>query len=105
MTVLTAIPCRVTGVYGTLHTSAGDLDTGAPRSMRIDCETLHFEFVVDKSPVGGVIHNMTLHFGVLSVLLAVDAPRIWKGDRVHVMQSIVIDELFAGGRELPAWAA
>ena len=86
------ITAVVVGVYGTLHTDKGDVDTGLPVGIRIDCEVMTFDLPV-VAPFSARVTGFTMHFGVSNLRLKVDVPNIRRGDHVTVVQRIDVSEM------------
>lgn len=99
------IPAAVTGIYGTVHTSEGDVDTDSPYRVEVDCELITFYLPIDPVPFDATFDKHTLHFGILSVTTSISrTQRIRKGDRLTVVQSVTMLGLSHTPGELPEWA-
>lgn len=95
-------PAKVTGVYATFHTDKGNVDTGPPRAIVIDCELLQFQFSIDV-PFTSKVTGETLHLGVHAVALEPNVERFVKGDHLIVLNTIHIGGLSPvfGTRSVP----
>lgn len=100
---LSRIPATIIGVYGTAHTSIGDMDSGPPTSVSIDCEITTFVFPLDIADCDYSIETFTVHFGTHWVNVPVfPVMQIRKGDFASVIQPIGMDGLSYGPK--PGWA-
>jgi hypothetical protein len=88
--------CSVTGVYGTIHTTGGNLITEGPERIAIDCEMILFYLPVNNLPFSGTITTFTLHFGTTPVEVAVPgATKFRKGDKLTVVMPVSMAEMVA----------
>lgn len=98
------VPTKVTGIYGTVHTSDGrSFTTGTPELIEIDCELFQFHLPV-RADFDGELVRHTLHLGVHSTELFIDPPtRVRRGDHVTVVQPVVFDSITRGEQHVPDW--
>lgn len=98
-----SVPATVQGVYGTAHTSWGDVETGPPESMSVDCELTTYLLPIERCE-DGEITSVTLHLGVVNVEVPVTPPcRTRKGDRATVVMPVGMTAMSPAG-PLPGWA-
>lgn len=91
----TAIPCRVTGVYGTVQTPIGDIDTGPPTSVEIDCEVITFDLPIENVPFSGRLGpRMTLHLGISTFQVHIDCV-VHRGDNLTIVQPLSVASLLS----------
>lgn len=88
MTLAIEVPCKVVGVYSTIHMPDGDYDTGSPTRVEIDCEVVTYYLPLRNAPFSGEINNATLHLGVLTVRVPVSPVQVLQGDNVTIAQPV-----------------
>lgn len=99
----TPIPCRVTGVYATVQTPIGDVDTGPPTSVEVDCEVITFYFPINNASFSGRVGpRATLHLGISTFHVNVDCPPIHRGDDITIIQPLSVRTLTTAQEELHA---
>lgn len=101
-----SIPCAVSGVYGTLHTDAGDFQVLAPTRVKIDCEAIIFEMPLAEDPVPQSMtsDSFTFHFGLVNVEVSC-VFSFSKGDHATVEMPVVMGDLLPMHEDQPAWIA
>lgn len=100
------IPARTIGVYGTVHTTGGDIDTSPPNAIDFDCELIIFYFPIEVVPFNCSLESFTIHLGVVNVELGMmTTQKVRKGDRLTIVQRISMEMMFPKpGSEAPEWA-
>ena len=101
------VPCRILGVYGTVHTTDGkDYDTGLPDEIVIDCELTTFLMPVKAKGWEGEIIAFTLHLGAVAVRVNVKPPVVIRkdADTVHVVMPVSMADMEPSGGEPPEWS-
>lgn len=94
----------IRGVYGTLHTADGDVDTGRPSKVEIDCELLTFTLTRYGMPFSSELFAWTLHLGTQNVRFDVARQVFGRGDDLTVTQSVLLHVLGKTDDDPPAWS-
>ncbi|MFH0917023.1 MAG: hypothetical protein V1912_11355 [bacterium] len=88
------VPCRVRGVWGTAHLERGDVDSGPPERVDIECGTVTFTFPVGRMPYSGKLEWVTVHMGEITARCRVDPPMtVLKGDYLYIVQPVAFQDL------------
>ena len=93
---LKLLPCKVVGVYGTAHTTIGDLDSGPPAQVRIDGPMFWFDLPLPVQRVSYRILSATVHLGGLSQPVGLDMV-VRSGEHCTIIQAVRLDA-FNGAR-------
>jgi hypothetical protein len=100
---VSSIEANVTGVYATVHTTAGDIATGPPTRVDIDCESLLFYLPIEWAPFDGTIETVTLHLGTMNATLPGGNISFREGSSVTVVSPVLIGDLSHSDGPPPAW--
>ena len=87
--------CSVRGVWATAHLDSGDMDSGPPERVEVECSLITFTF-----PVGVVKKDSTMRWSTVymgpgvAARCKVDPPmRVLAGDYLHIVQPVSISDL------------
>lgn len=85
------VEAKISGITGTLHTTEGDYDMGAPTRVAIDGRCATYTFVRRSSGFVGVVEAFTLWIGGLAIRRPAGPIALDSGADVTVEQVVMME--------------